>query len=69
MNNETVHAVVIDDEAAIRVEVVKILEREGYSYHQFDSAATARDGVAELTPNLIISDIQSGRRERFGIMP
>ena len=49
--------IVIDDEANVRAEVIEILGDEGYDCHEFDSAESARQGMAERNPDLIISDI------------
>ena len=48
---------VIDDEPDIRDLVREILEDEGYAVHVAENVATARESVAERTPDLVLLDI------------
>jgi len=57
LNSVSAEIIIIDDEASVRAEVMEILADEGYDCHEFDSAEAARHGVADLKPDLIISDI------------
>jgi len=56
-NNVSTQIVIIDDETSVRADVAEILTDEGYLCHEFDGAAAVRQGMADLSPDLIISDI------------
>lgn len=56
-NNTSAQIVIIDDEASVHAEVADLLRDEGYICYEFNSAAAARCGIADLSPDLIISDI------------
>ena len=56
-NNASTQIVIIDDETSVRAEVAEILTDDGYVCHEFDGAAAVRQGMADLSPDLIISDI------------
>ena len=56
-NNVSTQIVIIDDETSVRADVAEILTDEGYLCHEFDGAAAVRQGMADLSLDLIISDI------------
>ncbi len=48
---------VVDDERMIRVSLVDELRDAGYSVHEFSAANAALAQLAELEPEIIISDL------------
>ena len=59
MSTETIHVIIAEDEALIRLDLKEMLEEEGYSVvAEVGDGQQAVDRATELRPDLIILDIQ-----------
>ncbi|MDP9391030.1 MAG: response regulator, partial [Actinomycetota bacterium] len=59
MSSETIRVLIAEDEALIRLDLKEMLEEEGYSVvGEVGDGQQAVDLARELTPDLVILDIQ-----------
>ena len=68
---------IVDDEPKIRTLLRRVLEADGYAISEADGMVSARESIAEITPDLITLDLQLGHdngldiareiRQRFDI--
>ena len=57
MTQKGTHVILIDDELDTLNEIADILHDAGYICHLFESAMAVRQGIGDLSPDLIVSDI------------
>jgi two-component system response regulator HydG len=79
MAKPTVRALVVDDEAGIRAALKQLLSAKGYEVDVAEDGAAALERIAELTPDVVVTDLDMPRmggmellkelRQRDGELP